>query len=227
VSPRLLVVAKAPVPGRVKTRLGAEIGMAAAAELAAASLADTVATCTATYGAGHCFLAVEGSLEDAVDGALLRSLLEGWDVFAQRGAGLAERLVHAHVEVGGRAGGPVLQIGMDTPQVTPELLLDAAHHLRSSDALLGHADDGGWWLLGIHDPSRVEALADVAMSTSRTGADTQQALEDAGLTVATTTSLRDVDTVEDARQVAATAPGSRFAVAWAEVVRNLPGAARP
>lgn len=219
-TPHLLVVAKAPVPGRVKTRLGAEIGMRAAATLAAASLADTVAACTATYGASHCCLALDGTLDEAVDGAEITSLLTGWHVFAQRGEGLAARLVHAHADAGEVSDGGVVQVGMDTPQVTPDLLTAVGDELSTCDAVLGPADDGGWWVLGCREPDRVAAIAGVEMSTAETGVLTRRALEAAGLRVAETATLRDVDTVADAHHVAALAPGSRFAAAWEAVVRG-------
>ena len=63
---RVLVVAKAPVPGQVKTRLGIEIGMTEAAEIAAASLLDTLAACRDAVGPDACHLALAGDLADAV-----------------------------------------------------------------------------------------------------------------------------------------------------------------
>ena len=216
-APHLLVVAKAPVPGRVKTRLGSEVGMAAAARLAAASLADTLTACAATYGPQRCCLALDGSFDDAVDGVGLAELAAGWQVFAQRGEGLAVRLVNAHADAGDRTRGAVLQVGMDTPQVTADLLRAAAFELGTADAVLGPADDGGWWILGARDPRRVAAIAGVPMSTPTTGADTRSALQTAGLDVAATSTLRDVDTAEDAEVVARLVPGSRFARAWSQV----------
>jgi hypothetical protein len=215
--PHLLVVAKAPVPGLVKTRLGAEVGMTVAARLAAASLADTLAACAATYGARRCCLALDGSFDGAVDGTELSALADGWHVFGQEGEGLAERLVNAHAAAGERTGGAVVQVGMDTPQLTPELLTAVAAGLGASDVVLGPAEDGGWWVLGAREPRAVAAIADVPMSTPTTGAATRQALRAAGLSVGTTTTLRDVDTVEDAAAIAAAIPQSRFARAWTAV----------
>ena len=217
--PHLLVVAKAPVPGRVKTRLGAEVGMAAAATLAAASLADTLAACAATYGVQRCCLALDGSFDGAVGGTELTALVGGWTVFPQRGDGLAARLVNAHADTRDRTGGAVVQVGMDTPQLTPELLTAVADGLSTADAVLGPADDGGWWVLAARDPRSVAAIAEVPMSTPTTGSETRRALEEAGLSVATASTLRDVDTVEDADAVAAQAPHSRFAAAWSDVRR--------
>jgi rSAM/selenodomain-associated transferase 1 len=211
----MLVVAKAPVPGRVKTRLGADIGDRAAAEVAAASLLDTLAACTAAVGAGLCHLALDGDLADAVRGPEIDHALEGWSTSRQRGDGLAARLVRAHLDVPGP--GPVVQIGMDTPQVTPDLLRAAADGTDENDAVLGPAEDGGWWVLAVRDARSAEALTGIPMSTPTTYEDTRAALREAGLTVGTTTTLRDVDTVADARTVAVSAPGGHFARTWREV----------
>ncbi|MCW2791986.1 MAG: cofC 2 [Nocardioides sp.] len=215
---RMLVVAKAPVAGRVKTRLGADIGMEAAAEVAAAALVDSLLACRDAVGPDHCALALDGDLADAVRGDELTRLVAGWSIRPQRGDAFAERLVHAHLGV--PAGpGPVVQIGMDTPQVTPQLLLDAAEAARGHDAVLGPAEDGGWWVLALHDPRHARLLSAVEMSTDTTHDDTRRALEGAGLTVASTATLRDVDTVEDAGRVAHLAPDSHFARAWNPVAR--------
>ena len=125
---RVLVVAKAPVAGQAKTRLGAVVGPLAAARIAAAALVDTLRVATAAAGASGCHLALAGDLDAAVDGGRIRHLLRGWTVTPQRGEGLAERIVNAHQDAG---RGTVVQIGMDTPQITPKLLAAAG---RSSDA---------------------------------------------------------------------------------------------
>jgi hypothetical protein len=214
---RALVVAKAPVPGQVKTRLGAEVGMAAAAELAAAALLDTLAACRDAFGAEECLLALSGDLADAVRSEDLRAALEGWRIYAQRGDDLGQRLANAHADVS--AGTPVLQVGMDTPQLDPDVLHAAATALQDADAVLGPADDGGWWLLGLREPATGEALCEVPMSTPATYDLTRGALEDRGLRVATTSTMRDVDTTADAHVVAAGHQGTEFVRVWAGVTR--------
>ena len=206
--PAVLVVAKAPEPGLVKTRLGADIGMDRAARLAAAALLDTLAAGAATGWPGHVSLA--GDLDKAVRAEEIRDALDGWTIHPQEGPDFAARLVDAHR----RVRGPVVQVGMDTPQLTGALLAEAAAGLASYDAILGPAEDGGWWVLALRDPMTAAVLTGVAMSTPATYADTRSALEGAGLRVGVTASLRDVDTVEDADVVAELAPGSRFARAW-------------
>ncbi|MEZ5095072.1 MAG: DUF2064 domain-containing protein [Nocardioides sp.] len=198
--------------GECKTRLGAEIGMEAAAELAAAALRDTLRAAAAYAGADRCWLALAGDLGAAPEGESVAGLLVGWQVVPQRGAGLAARLAAAHAECG---PGPVVQIGMDTPQVTAADLADVAAGLATHDAVLAPAADGGWWALALREPERASALEGVPMSTAATGHHTRVALARAGLAVASAHRLIDVDTADDAAAVAALAPGTDFAAAWA------------
>jgi glycosyltransferase A (GT-A) superfamily protein (DUF2064 family) len=132
----------------------------------------------------------------------------------QRGGGFGDRLVNAHLDAA-REPGAVVQVGMDTPQVTADRLTDVADGLARHEAVLGAAPDGGWWVLGLRVPAHAEALRPVAMSSPRTGRDTRAALVGAGLDVGAAAPLRDVDTVADAEAVARQVPGSRFARAWA------------
>jgi uncharacterized protein len=108
---------------------------------------------------------------------------------------------------------------MDTPQVSAQDLRDAADRLGEGDAVLGDADDGGWWLLGLRETAHADALRDVPMSTPTTGTDTRAALVARGLRVASTTTHRDVDEVADAEAVAAAAPYGEFARVWSQVRR--------
>ena len=207
----VLVVAKAPVPGRVKTRLTCSYSPDDAARLAAAALRDTLTTALSVPGA-RCAVALGGRLQDAVDGAGLRELLDHCEVFGQVAGGLAERLVAAHHRAAELGDGPVLQIGMDTPQVRPELLALGLEASRRS-AALGPAEDGGWWALGVPEGAadRLTCLLAVPMSTASTGSCTRRALADAGLAPRELPELRDVDRPDDVRAVAAAcAPESWF-----------------
>lgn len=208
---RVLVLAKAPVPGRVKTRLGAAVGMAAAADLAAAALLDTLVAATAAVGAGRCLLALEGDLRAAHRAADLVAALRGWRSYPQRGEGLGQRIAAAHADAG---PGPVVQIGMDTPQVGAADLDGVAAALAGAPAVLAPAADGGWWALGLRDPADAAAVASVPMSTATTHDDTRRALEAAGSAVAGAPAFTDVDTAEEAAAVAARWPHLHFSRAW-------------
>ncbi|MBE1576350.1 DUF2064 domain-containing protein [Amycolatopsis roodepoortensis] len=209
----LLIVAKAPVPGFAKTRLCPPATPEQAAEIAAASLLDTLEAALLTPEA-RVVVAMTGELDEAVRGPEIALMLRKTEVIPQRGEGFDLRLVNAYADAP-RPGEPVLQIGMDTPQVTPALLAEAAD--RPEDAVLGLAEDGGWWALGLKDPLHAKALAGVPMSRDDTGRQTVQALAAIGLHPGILPTLSDVDTIADARRVAAAAPHGRFARAVAEV----------
>jgi len=198
---QLLLMAKAPVPGLVKTRLCPPCTPEQAAAVAAAALADTVDSLASTPAVRRT-LVLNGRME----------VPAGWDVVAQRGAGLGERLANAYADAAW-PGLAQLLVGMDTPQLSPALLADAGERLCRDgvDAVLGLADDGGWWALGLRDPAAGAVLRDVPMSTSETGQLTLRALHGFGLRVALLRVLRDVDTADDAHAVAALCPGTRFA----------------
>ncbi len=190
-----LVVAKAPVPGRVKTRLFPPLSPTEAAAVAEAALADTldaVARCAADR------------LVVVLDGEPGPWLPPGFEVVAQRGSGLDERLAAAWRDVG--AAG--VQIGMDTPQLVPGDLDAALASLDRHDAALGPATDGGWWAIALRRPDPACFLG-VPMSEDVTGLAQRQRLADLGLTVAPLPTLRDIDTADDLAAVARDHPHLR------------------
>ena len=205
----LLVVAKAPEPGRAKTRLAATVGDRVAAEIAAAALLDTLDAVAAAPVAAR-VVALTGELEAAAGAADIRRRLESFTVIGQRGDDFADRLANAHADAAD--GQPVLQIGMDTPQVTDELLASCARRLLQAQAVLGLACDGGWWVLGLQTPATAECLRSVPMSQPDTGELTLKALRDNGIDVYPVEVLTDFDIVDDVAAVReACDPASRFA----------------
>lgn len=208
----LLIVAKAPEPGKAKTRLAATVGDQVAADIAAAALLDTLDAAAAAPVAAR-VVALTGDLDAASCSAEIRRRLESFTVVGQRGHDFADRLANAHADAGDAGGGrPVLQIGMDTPQVSAELLTDCAERLLQVPAVLGPARDGGWWILGLDAPTAAEHLRGVPMSQPDTGDLTAKALRDKGIDVATVATLADVDVVDDVAAVRdACDHASRFA----------------
>jgi glycosyltransferase A (GT-A) superfamily protein (DUF2064 family) len=208
----LLVVAKAPEPGRAKTRLAATVGDRVAAEIAAAALLDTLdAVADAPVTAR--VVALTGNLDAAAGAVDIRRRLESFTVIPQRGDDFADRLANAHADASSASGGhPVLQIGMDTPQVTDELLASCSRRLLQAQAVLGLACDGGWWVLGLQTPAAAECLRSVLMSQPDTGEITLKALRDNGIDVTSVEVLTDFDVVDDVVAVRnACDPASRFA----------------
>ena len=145
-SDALIVFAKAPVPGRVKTRLQSLLSPSEAARLYEAFLADSLDQ----YRSLGCdillYLSSEASgLSDTID-------LTGIDVRPQVGSTLAERLQHAFVEAFSRGYERLVVIGTDHPSLPTAFVERALEELAlPASIVIGPAEDGGYYLLGMND----------------------------------------------------------------------------
>lgn len=197
---QVLVLAKAPVAGRVKTRLCPPLTLEGAAAVAEAALLDTLDVVRAVPVARR-VLVLDGDW--SAPGFAAQPQVEGpMDV----------RLAAAFDDADPALA--TLLVGMDTPQLTAALLGEAVAALAAHAAVLGLAPDGGWWALGLQRPDGT-LLRGVATSRADTGARQRERLVRAGLAPHALSELRDVDTVDDARAAAALAPHGRFARALA------------
>lgn len=189
----IAVVAKAPVAGRVKTRMQPTVSARRSADLAAAMLADVTAAAQATGAAVWWSYAGDHAVLEDLRPAGVRML-------AQVGDGLGPRLAHAHRTLHDGADRVVL-VGADCPTLDPAALRAAVVQLDDHDVVLGPACDGGYTLLGTR--VRAPSLFAVPMSTSHTGADTLAEAGRLGLCTAVTGMRPDIDTVEDLRSALA------------------------
>ena len=194
----IIVVAKETVPGRVKTRLHPPFSLEQAAELAAASLSDTLRTASRLGATDHILY---------FDGTLLPDGADQFRVVPQAPGTLDERIA----AVFDLCTGPVLLVGMDTPQFTAEHLSGVFEEWPDDvDAWFGPATDGGFWALGLRVPDG-DLVRGIPMSRDDTGVLQLCRLTAAGLRVRLLPPLTDVDTVDSAMEVAAIAPDSAFA----------------
>jgi len=213
----VIVLAKEPVPGRVKTRLQTAFSPREAADLAAAALRDTlrvVAGCRVPSRV-LCW---------AADGDGSARWGRGMSVIPQCDGPLEARLAGAFAAVWRDRPHPVLLIGMDTPQVT---VADLEVGWGDADAVLGLAPDGGFWAIGLRSGEPRAIFTGVEMSTPHTGAAQLARLNDLGLEVRLLPPRRDVDTPADAAAIAAEFPDLEFSRRYRELVadRGAPSAA--
>lgn len=183
---RLAVFARAPVAGRVKSRLSPALPASLAASLYAGLLGDTL---------------------DAVRGAQAATRLVYWaddagpaarDFAArtQRGADLGARLQHAFAELLFEPGAHALIVGSDTPPLTTSHLNEALDALDTHDLVLGPTVDGGYWCIGLRQPAP-GLFADIPWSTREVLTCTLVRAHGVGLRVATVATLDDLDTPQD------------------------------
>jgi uncharacterized protein len=184
---RLVIMAKAPVAGRVKTRLAHDIGVAAATGFARHSIGNTVSRAS-RRGAWQTVLAV------APDSAVAAA---GWprgvQVIAQGAGDLGARMQRI---VDQAEPGPMVIIGTDIPGLRTAYIRHAFQLLGRYDVVVGPATDGGYWLIGARRRPRVlRMFAQVRWSGPYALADTLRNL--AGRSVAEVATLSDIDSVED------------------------------
>lgn len=215
------VIAKECLPGRVKTRLSPPLTPERAAALAQLSLSHTLGT-VRLLPARNRLLVMDGT-PTAADAA-------GFTVVPQGSGGLDERLA----AICDAVTGPLLIVGMDTPQFTADHvapLFDDWSTGAGHEAWMGPATDGGFWALALRRPNG-DLIRGVPMSTDTTGARQLARLVAAGLSVGLLPELTDMDRFGDALEIATLMPGTDFACAVdaaAHLVRGslLAAGARP
>lgn len=188
----ILIFVRAPRAGRVKTRLAAEIGSAAALRIYRRLAEHTVREALRLSGAE---VYVHYTPADA--GEEVREWLgDGPAYLPQPEGDLGERLRYAFDEAWVAGADRVLVTGSDLPDVSAELLERAFSLLDSRAAVLGPARDGGYYLLALRRPVS-GIFRQIDWSTNRVLAQTQDRLQAAGITPALLELLTDVDEVTD------------------------------
>lgn len=215
----IAVIAKECSPGKVKTRLTPPLTPEQAAALAQTSLSQTLETVRSLPAARRLLV---------FDGRPGEGDAAGFEVVAQGAGGLDERLA----AICSLTAGPLLILGMDTPQLCRDqlapLLSDwaAPAPVPRRSAWLGPASDGGFWALGLYRPDG-GLLRGVEMSTPDTGAQQLDRLAGSGLDVGLLPVLRDVDYFADAVAAARECGGTPFALAVDRLSMGLPVSGMP
>jgi uncharacterized protein len=189
--PRLIVMAKTPVLGLVKTRLGREIGPAAATRLFRA-------TSAAVLGRLMRDPRFQTRLAMAPDaGARTRAFAHTIPRQAQGGGDLGAKL---HRAAHCAPAGPVVIIGTDIPSVRPAHIARAFRELGRHDVVVGPAEDGGFWMIGFHRRRALpRCYGGVRWSHAETLADVLANLS--GYRVARLDTLSDLDSAADVRRL--------------------------
>ena len=189
----LVVMARLPVPGAVKTRLAAQVGAAAACALYDAFLAD-IAT---RFAAGPWSLVWAVTPPDADLGPAVRQ--HGAQI-PQEGADLAERMHRVFTRLLRGGTDRVVMIGADAPHIADAALASAFGALAANDAVLMPARDGGYCLVGLRAPHDI--FSGIPMGTGEVFARTRQRLRTLGLSCHMLVPSFDVDELADVVELA-------------------------
>ncbi len=189
---RIVIIAKAPIPGFCKTRLVPALGTQGAADLASHMLTHTLQQCLeAAIGP------VELCVTPSVSHAAWRSVIVPPEVcWSEQGEGdLGDRLARVSERVIA-AGEAILLVGTDCPQLDCARLQTAARALQQSDAVITPTADGGYALLGFRQFCPL-IFANIAWSTNTVAATTFERIDQLCWTVARQPGLHDIDEPKD------------------------------
>lgn len=218
---RICVFAKPPLPGRVKTRLARTVGSGPAADLALAFLRDTWSAIRALDWADTVIATTDVR-------AMAATAPAGAEIWPQGSGDLGARMTRV-LRRALRTHEAAMVIGTDVPDLPANRLTAARRSLRAHDAVLGPAEDGGFYLLGL-TRCPPDLLAGLAWSQPRTGHDTLARMRSLGLDVATVASWHDVDDEAGLRRLrqrpvtlARRAPATAAAIAQLNVTSRRTG----
>uniref|UniRef100_A0A7C4AGN8 Glycosyltransferase n=1 Tax=Fundidesulfovibrio putealis TaxID=270496 RepID=A0A7C4AGN8_9BACT len=194
----LLLMLRAPVPGRVKTRLAAAVGEERAAALYRAFVEDELA---ALAGCGaDVVLCLDADTPEEIE-AVRHWLGRERPLIPQARGGLGQRMAEALRWAYGKGYAAAAVLGSDLPGLDAATARQLAQACGEREAVIGPAPDGGYWALGFRaDCLREEVFTDMPWSTPELYALTMKRLE--GLDIAVLPQVRDVDTLEDLRALA-------------------------
>ena len=190
-APLLVIFAKAPVIGGAKTRLARGIGKVGAWRIYRAMTARLVRRLDDPRWRTVLAIAPDRAVARRFPGVwpqhLARAGQGGGDLGARQARAFSRR-------------GPVCVIGTDAPEVTRADIAAAFAQLKRDDAVIGPAEDGGYWLLALNSPAPHGLFEGVRWSHGETRADLEARLTAHGMSIARLRALRDVDEVGDLRR---------------------------
>ena len=190
--PAIIVVAKPPIPGRVKTRLIGHLSPRQAAAVHAAMqrcIMERVAEWIS--GSGDLVLALDTTISGSNRPAVTHP--PGWRRIDQGGGDLGERLAFIWQRIG---GGPAVFLGTDSPDVPMGALKSILPALGRADAVIGPVRDGGYWVLAAR-AARSQLLSGIDWGTDRVYHQTHEAARRAGIGLVDIDSWFDIDTPDD------------------------------
>lgn len=206
---RVIVFLKAPRPGSVKTRLAADLDAEAAAAIYSVLVERTLASLVAfSLSRAHSASPLDVELRIAPDDSLSEIahwVRPDWKVQGQGPGDLGARLERATEKAFSEGARRVVVVGTDCPELAPSDLEAALSALETCQLVLGPADDGGYWLIGmaVREPG---LFHDVPWSSAEVLQKTRSRATECGLKWIELRRLRDIDRLEDWREWLKTAP---------------------
>jgi rSAM/selenodomain-associated transferase 1 len=189
----LLIFVKYPEPGKVKTRLAEDIGKRRAARIYSSMAKTVIHNVSTSRKYGSIIFVDPPERKSEVENWLQ---INGCDFFPQGGKSLGERMANAFAKAFSLGAEKGVIIGTDCVEISENLISQAFDALYEADVVLGPAEDGGYYLLGLKEPTP-EIFSDIRWSTNLVLSQTLERLREIGLRFKLLKTLRDIDTASD------------------------------
>jgi hypothetical protein len=188
----LLIFLKYPEPGKVKTRLAEDLGYEKATEIYSRMAESIIHNLSKSK---------EYKTIVFFDPPDRKREIENWlgkryQLFAQEGKSLGERMVNAFNKTFSLGAKKAVIIGTDCVEISMEIVSQAFNSLDETDVVLGPAEDGGYYILGMKKLIP-EIFDDIRWSTSQVLVQTIDKIKENGLKFSLLKTLRDIDTLSD------------------------------
>ena len=194
-SSSVIIFMRAPLQGKVKTRLAKTIGDAKAAEFYRLCAQNTIAE----IGQLHSTVDKYIFLAESTTGYRVDNLVDsGFKVAVQEGQSLGQRLFNAFKRVFENGAKRVVIVASDVPDLSAIIIKEAIRGLDDSDVVIGPCYDGGYYLIGIKELHQ-ELFQGISWGTEQVCQQTLVAADERGLAVRQLPMLIDIDTEEDLR----------------------------
>ena len=190
----LIIFARLPKPGQVKTRLGEKLGMERASEVYASFARHALGLGESVNGVG---VKVYLFYDPIASGEEVQAWVNHPFIFLpQEGTDLGERMKNAFEQTFSDGAGSTVIIGTDVPDLNETIIQNAFNHLEAHDAVIGPSTDGGYYLLGMKAPGR-NLFDGVQWSTGSVFGETLTRLHELQASYFILETLTDIDTFED------------------------------
>lgn len=200
-----MIFAKYPTPGKVKTRLGGQIGYRLAADLYHLFIEQTLELARRA-APDTIYLAYEP--EERLDD-FKKLIHDGLSYFAQHGKDLGQRMLNAFNYVLNQSSYKVIILGSDSPTLPVQIVKDAFKRLHASDLVLGPAEDGGYYLIGVKKVHK-DIFKNIQWSSSSVLQKTIERASDVGLTCSILPEWYDVDELKNLERAAQDDPSGKI-----------------
>jgi rSAM/selenodomain-associated transferase 1 len=192
----IFIFCRVPLKGKIKTRLAKSLGVSKSYDYYKEFLHKTLNLAMSFTGINKAiFYFAEGKKSSYFD-----NYRREFKIYAQEGSTFNQRLSNAFLKLFDKGYHQVIMIASDSPDLPIEFIQQGSENLKYNDAVIGETEDGGYYLLGLKDPSLLKNIYAIPSSTTHTFENIKKLLRQKGKRIKELPKWYDIDTLKDLRK---------------------------